>query len=65
MSNNTPDTELQQTQQGILQKDICNIWGDRMEGKDNEDLRITFQNINGFGRETKNNKSEEIRQFIE
>ena len=65
MSNNTPDTELQQTQQGILKKDICNTWGDRMEGKENEDLRITFQNINGFGRETKNNKSEEIRQFIE
>jgi hypothetical protein len=40
-------------------------WGDRVSQKNNKIIRITFQNIRGFGTEKESIQSESIREFIE
>lgn len=40
------------------------IWGNIITNKSNQDYRIAFQNINGFGYSTDNFKGEALREFI-
>ena len=55
-------------QQGLQDKSnndkICGQWGDKLSRKVNEIVRISFQNINGFGSEAENSKKEDLRQFM-
>jgi hypothetical protein len=41
------------------------IWGDRISTKHNKIIRISFQNIRGFGKDKESIQAESIRQFIE
>jgi hypothetical protein len=41
------------------------IWGDRISKINNKLIRISFQNIRGFGKEKESVQSESIREIIE
>ena len=44
---------------------ICRTWGDKLQRKNDKNIRIGFQNINGFGyNQTNENKAEEILACI-
>ena len=56
-------------QQGLQDKEVnnknCGHWGDKLNSKVKEIVRISFQNINGFGSEAESSKKEDIRRFME
>ena len=65
MSNTEPAVELQQRQQEFSENKDCSTWGDKIGTKANEVVRISFQNINGFGYKYKDRKAERIREYME
>ena len=64
---NTLQTDLQQqSDQHSETTETCAIWGDEINKKNNNKIRICFQNINGFGYNKDNKfKSENIRELME
>jgi exonuclease III len=54
--------QVQQTQ--INQSKGEEIWGDRISNINNKIIRLSFQNIRGFGTERESIQSESIREFM-
>ena len=56
---------LQHGQQKKGKEMDCRIWGDTSKNKEGKVLRISFQNINGFGYGQDEFKAEDIRRLIQ